>query len=133
MIGQRLALVETPAEILAKKIFYRASDFTARDMFDFAFLIEQGEARFPEDKTYRDKLSMITRRMKRSNAELRKSYASIARTGYQMDYDHCVARDKPVCIEHRQCHLNYAGFKENRPSPICFRTRTGGRGSRKAT
>jgi hypothetical protein len=54
-----MAMVETPAEILAKKVFYRTSDFTARDIFDLAFLIEQGEARFLNDKIYREKLNII--------------------------------------------------------------------------
>jgi hypothetical protein len=89
-IGQHTAMVETPAEFLAKKVFYRASDFTARDIFDWAFLIEHGEAQFLNDKTYRDKLELILRRIKRSDAELRRSFISIARTGYKADYDHCV-------------------------------------------
>jgi Nucleotidyl transferase AbiEii toxin, Type IV TA system len=89
-IGQYPAMVETPAEILAKKVFYRASDFTARDIFDLAFLIEQGEAQFLNNKPYRDKLDVILRRIKRSGDELRKSFVSIARTGYKVDYDHCV-------------------------------------------
>lgn len=46
-VGSRAAMVETPAEILAKKVFYRAADFTARDVFDPAFLIERGEADKP--------------------------------------------------------------------------------------
>ncbi len=89
-IGRHRAMVQTPAEILAKKVFYRAPEFTARDIFDLAFLIEQGEAQFLNDKTHRDKLGMILRRIKRSDAGLRKSFGSIARTGYQADYDHCV-------------------------------------------
>jgi hypothetical protein len=89
-IGQHMAMVETPAEILAKKVFYRASDFTARDIFDFTFFIGQGEAEFLNDKTYRDELEVILHRIKRSDAQLRKYFISIARTGYQADYDHCV-------------------------------------------
>ncbi len=83
-------MVETPAEILAKKVFYRASDFTARDIFDLAFLIEQGEAQFLDDKTYRDKLGVILRRIQRSDDELRRSFSNIARTGYNGGYDHCI-------------------------------------------
>jgi hypothetical protein len=36
----REVLVDTPAEIVAKKCFYRAAEFTPRDVFDFAVLIE---------------------------------------------------------------------------------------------
>lgn len=32
---------ETPVEIAAKKVFYRAVEFKARDVFDLAFVIEQ--------------------------------------------------------------------------------------------
>jgi len=83
-------MVETPAEILAKKVFYGASDFTARDIFDLAFLIKQGEAHFLNDKTYRDKLGVISRRIRRSGAKLKESFISIARTGYKADNYHCV-------------------------------------------
>jgi len=89
-IGRHGALVETPAEILAKEVCYRASDFAAHDIFDLAFLIEQGEAQFLNDTTHRYKLEVILRRTKRSDAGLRKSFGSIARKGYQADYDHCV-------------------------------------------
>jgi hypothetical protein len=75
---------------LGKKVLYRASDFTARDIFALAFFIEQGEAQFLNDKTYRDKLEVISRRIKRSSDELRKSFVSIASTGYKVDYNHCV-------------------------------------------
>jgi hypothetical protein len=37
-------LVETPREIIAKKVFHRAADFTARDLFDFALVIEKDQA-----------------------------------------------------------------------------------------
>ena len=48
------------------------------------------ETEFLSDKTYRDKLDVILRRIKRSDAGLRKSFLSIASTGYKADYDHCV-------------------------------------------
>jgi hypothetical protein len=37
----RAVLVETPREIIAKQVFHRAADFTARDLFDFALVIEK--------------------------------------------------------------------------------------------
>jgi hypothetical protein len=43
-IAGRPVWVETPAEILAKKVPYRAADFTARDIFALAFLIGEGSA-----------------------------------------------------------------------------------------
>ncbi|MDQ2681363.1 MAG: nucleotidyl transferase AbiEii/AbiGii toxin family protein [Candidatus Eremiobacteraeota bacterium] len=40
-ILERAVDVDTPAEIVTKKCFYRAADFTARDVFDFAVLLER--------------------------------------------------------------------------------------------
>ena len=37
----RQVRVDTPAEIVAKKCFYRAIDFTVRDVFDFAVLLDR--------------------------------------------------------------------------------------------
>lgn len=34
-------LVETPREIVAKKVFHRGSEFRGRDLFDFALVIEK--------------------------------------------------------------------------------------------
>ncbi|MEA2663720.1 MAG: hypothetical protein QOI11_664 [Candidatus Eremiobacteraeota bacterium] len=39
VVRGRSAKVESPLEIVAKKCFYRADDFTARDIFDLAVLI----------------------------------------------------------------------------------------------
>jgi hypothetical protein len=40
-IRGREASVETPIEVVAKKCFYRAADFTVRDVFDLAVVLEK--------------------------------------------------------------------------------------------
>jgi predicted nucleotidyltransferase component of viral defense system len=41
ILGRNI-LCETSSEIVAKKVFYRASEFTARDIFDTAFVLQTG-------------------------------------------------------------------------------------------
>lgn len=63
-IDGRIVLVETPEEILAKKVFYRADGFTARDVFDLSFLIDQGhEFMLADKKMYAPKLKIIINRL----------------------------------------------------------------------
>jgi len=80
----------TTTEILAKKVFDRASDFTAWDILELAFLIEKGKAEFLKDKMYHRKLAIILRRIKRNDTRLRYFFDHITRNGYTTDYDHCV-------------------------------------------
>jgi hypothetical protein len=63
VVRGRSVKVESPVEIVAKKCFYRADDFTARDIFDLAVLVHD-EPQTAE--RYRDALLA-----KRSNLERR--------------------------------------------------------------
>jgi hypothetical protein len=92
-VGTRLALVETPAEIVAKKLLYRAADFTARDIFDLAFLIERdalGDL-IAEKATYLPQLRIVVQRIAAHQAPLRRAFERIATDRYAPDFDHCVA------------------------------------------
>jgi Nucleotidyl transferase AbiEii toxin, Type IV TA system len=46
--------VETPVEIVAKKAFYRPEEFSLRDVFDFAFVLDQ------DPRAIRDNLEVLT-------------------------------------------------------------------------
>jgi hypothetical protein len=40
-VGRRTLIVETPVEIVVKKVFYRAAELRSRDLFDLAIVIER--------------------------------------------------------------------------------------------
>jgi hypothetical protein len=104
MIGAVSVMVETAAEILAKKVFYRAADFTARDMFDLAFLIENGVADEMVDSDasmYLPKLEVIVRRMDMNMQSLSISFAAIDANDYDPDFDDCVATIRRFTFRHR--------------------------------
>ncbi len=93
-LGSTAAMVETPAEILAKKVFYRASSFTARDAFDLAFLIEQGVATDlvgSDAAMYVPKLEIILRRLNADAGPIREAFGAISGVGYTPSYDQCAA------------------------------------------
>ncbi|MGQ0592020.1 MAG: hypothetical protein ACT4QB_05035 [Gammaproteobacteria bacterium] len=46
--------VETPVEIVAKKVFYRPEEFFLRDVFDFAFVLDH------DPRAIRDNLNVLT-------------------------------------------------------------------------
>ena len=46
--------VETPVEIVAKKVFYRPEEFSLRDVFDFAFVLDE------DPRAIRDNLEVLT-------------------------------------------------------------------------
>jgi len=83
--------VETPLEIVAKKIRYRADSFKARDLFDLALVLE----RHPE---YVDELDMflakqrdpLRERLEKYNDPLREDFAAIDTIEYTPTYDHCL-------------------------------------------
>ena len=90
-IEGRSVWVERPAEILAKKVLYRADDFTARDLFDFAFLIETGDAQplMDEPETFARPLATIAARVEHDASNLKRSFEAIEPTGYRSGFQRC--------------------------------------------
>lgn len=91
-IDGRAVSIETPQEILAKKLLYRADDFTARDLFDLAFLIEAGEAEAlvqSDEHTYLPKLQTAARRVRLLGDPLRRSFEAIQVLDYRPTFEHC--------------------------------------------
>jgi len=74
------------AEILAKKLLYRADDFTARDLFDLAFLIEKGEAEklMSDRQTYLPKLQVIVRRVHLIAGAMRPAFDAVEALDYRL-------------------------------------------------
>ncbi|TES60683.1 nucleotidyl transferase AbiEii/AbiGii toxin family protein [Burkholderia cepacia] len=89
-IRGRMVMTETPVEIVAKKAFYRAQGFTARDLFDMALVLE----RCPEDcereaKVLRERAQIITDRLEDQRERLESDFAKIIILDYNPTFEHC--------------------------------------------
>jgi predicted nucleotidyltransferase component of viral defense system len=82
--------VETSIEILAKKIYHRARDFTARDIFDFALLAEKEPASLATiGSIIRERREELLNRMNTDATRLRTVFAQLATLDYQRTYEEC--------------------------------------------
>ena len=90
IVGREIE-VETSAEIIAKKVWHRGGEFTARDLFDFALVArkEPGEleklARILEGR--RDALTL---RLVAHDAALREDFDALDVLDFSPSYDECV-------------------------------------------
>jgi hypothetical protein len=84
--------VETSAEILAKKIKYRGAEFKARDIFDFALVVErEPKALSKIGPLIRERRDAILARIAASDAVLRKTFAELEVLEYRPTYDDCIS------------------------------------------
>jgi predicted nucleotidyltransferase component of viral defense system len=87
----RQVQVETSAEILAKKIYHRAREFTARDLFDFALIAEkEPESLCSISNILRDRRDTLLVRINENDATLRLVFAQLDVLEYRRSYDECV-------------------------------------------
>jgi predicted nucleotidyltransferase component of viral defense system len=85
-------LVETSTEIVAKKVWHRGEQFTARDIFDLAMVSEREPGALTEIvPILRDRSEAILSRMEKSETSLRESFGSLETLDYQRTFDECVA------------------------------------------
>lgn len=108
----RKVMVETPEEILAKKIFYRADAFTARDVFDFSFLIEKGHTNFilEDSKVFGAKLDVIKGRIADFYPKMEDSFSKIDAVNYKPSFADAVHNiDRLIDALHRQHKPGIAG------------------------
>ncbi|MSQ73392.1 MAG: nucleotidyl transferase AbiEii/AbiGii toxin family protein [Betaproteobacteria bacterium] len=83
--------VQTPVEIVARKIQYRGAEFTARDIFDFALLIEKEPAAVASiAPILRRQRDSILARLQRSDAILRRTFAELEVLDFKPSYEQCV-------------------------------------------
>jgi hypothetical protein len=91
MLFGRSFLVETSTEIVAKKIWHRGADITARDIFDFAMVseLEPGAMREIEPilSGQRDR---VLDRIRRNERVLRETFESLTTLDYRRSFDECV-------------------------------------------
>lgn len=87
----RTVMVETPVEIVAKKVWYRGARFTARDIFDLALVAErEPEALKSIAPILRDRRDVILDRIRLGDFYLRENFANLDVLEYRRSYDECV-------------------------------------------
>ena len=93
----RQVRVETSTEIIAKKVWHRGDQFTARDIFDLAMVAEkESEALRQIRPVLRDRGSVIRQRIAANEKFLLEDFARLAVLDYRRTFDECVARVRKV-------------------------------------
>ena len=84
--------VQTSAEIIARKVYFRGAEFTARDIFDFALVIEREPDALPRiEHLLRERRDAILSRIASSDAILRKTFAQLEVLEFKRSYRECIA------------------------------------------
>jgi hypothetical protein len=92
ILFDRRILVESSAEIVAKKVWHRGFEFTARDIFDLAMVAEREPQALNEiSSVLRDRRAVILERIVRYDSILRETFAELDTLEYSRSFDECVA------------------------------------------
>lgn len=92
--------VETATEIVAKKVWHRGDQFTARDIFDLALVTEREPQALREIKpVLRDRRTAVLQRIASQEPALRQAFASLEILDYRRNFDECVALVKEAMEE----------------------------------
>lgn len=84
--------VELSAEIIAKKVWHRGPEFTARDIFDLALVAElEPEALHEIRPLLRNRREVILQRIAAHEANMRETFAGLEILDYRRNFDECVA------------------------------------------
>ena len=87
----RTVLVETATEIVAKKVWHRGAQFTARDVFDLAMVLEKApQALQGIAPILRDRRTTILKRLD-AGTDLREAFEALEILDYKRSFDECVA------------------------------------------
>ena len=90
LLGRAVRL-ETPAEIVAKKVWYRGAFLKARDLFDIALVIDREAARLAAATDYLvERRAVVLERLAQDETRLRADFALLDVLDYRPTYDHCV-------------------------------------------
>lgn len=84
--------VETSAEIVAKKVWHRGPEFTARDIFDLAMVAENEPKALQQIKPILfDRRDVVLSRIASQEIALRENFAALETLDYRRSFDECVA------------------------------------------
>jgi hypothetical protein len=83
--------VETSSEIIAKKVWHRGAQFTARDIFDLALVIEkEPEALMPIRPILENRRDVVLKRITTQDPALREAFGALDVLEFRRSYDECV-------------------------------------------
>lgn len=83
--------VETSTEIIAKKVWHRGVDFTARDIFDLAMVAEKEPKALAAIKPILEgRKEIILARIGKYESDLRETFAALEVLDYRRSFDECV-------------------------------------------
>jgi predicted nucleotidyltransferase component of viral defense system len=83
--------VETSTEIVAKNVWYRGEQFTARDLFDLAMVAEkEPEALSEIEPILADRRDMILARIEKYEAQYREAFAALEVIDYRRSFEECL-------------------------------------------
>ena len=90
VLGHRVR-VETTAEILAKKVWHRGREFTARDIFDFALVATREPVAIESIRQIlRERREIIRTRIATGEKALRTAFSGLDTLEFQPGFDECV-------------------------------------------
>jgi hypothetical protein len=90
LIGREVR-VETSTEIIAKKLWHRGEQFTARDIFDLAMVTEkEPQALLNIKPVLQTCRNVVLQRIATQDAALRETFAALEILDYRRSYDECV-------------------------------------------
>ena len=88
----RKTLVDTTAEIIAKKVWHRGRDFTARDLFDFALVATRDPSAIDAIRpVLRERRKLILERIASGETSLRTTFAALDTLDFRPSFEECVA------------------------------------------
>ena len=93
----RAVQVETSTEIVAKKVWHRGADFTARDIFDLAMVAEKEPESLQQiTSILRKRRDVVLQRIATHDQVLREAFAALNVLNYRRTFDECIARVRKV-------------------------------------
>jgi len=93
----RMVNVETPLEIVAKKLRFRAADFKARDLFDLALVLEREPSSLPAlSPLIQEQKSSLSKRFLQADTALREDFEAIDVLDYNPTFEACRTRLEEV-------------------------------------
>ena len=87
--------VETSTEIIAKKVWHRGTEFTARDLFDLAMVADNEPDALLEIKPIlTGRRDVILARVQKYESAFRETFAALEVLDYRRTFDECLERAK---------------------------------------
>jgi predicted nucleotidyltransferase component of viral defense system len=97
ILFDRAVQVETSTEIVAKKVWHRGADFTARDIFDLAMVAEKEPEALQRIKSILlGRRDVVLQRIATHDQVLREAFVALDVLDYRRTFDDCVARVRKV-------------------------------------